>query len=86
MMTETKLSSTAYQPFLRGISQKHLSPDDYGQRLIYGKKYIEAENNAYVVYNVDTGAETERISISQNTEGIDTEDRIAKMRKLYPAD
>lgn len=80
MQTETKLSENTYQPFLKAVDETNLSKDDYGQCIIEGNNYIVCENNAYVVKSADTNAEIERIVIEQNDKGIDTEDRIKKLR------
>lgn len=80
MQTESKISENTYQPFLKAVDDKKLSKDDYGQRIIDGDNYIVCENAAYVVKNTDTNDEVERIAIAQNDQGIDTEDRIKKLK------
>ena len=40
------------------------------------------ENSAFVTYNLGSNEEIGRIEISQNEEGIDTEDRIKKYKAL----
>lgn len=80
MKTESKLSESSYQPFLRAVYKNKLSKDHYGQRALDGENYIICENSAYVVKNNSTDVEVERIIITQNNCGIDTEDRITKLQ------
>ena len=81
MMTEQKVSENAYMPFLKEADNVHLSRDHLGQRLVYGDFYIECKNASYVVKETDSEKEIERIRISQNENGIDTEDRIIKLKE-----
>lgn len=76
MQTESNISENTYQPFLKAVYKKKLSKDHYGERAIDGDNYIICANSAYVVKSTATNEEVERISIAQNDEGIDTEDRI----------
>ena len=59
-----------------------------GQYLICGDKYIEALNDGYSICDMtredEEDAELYRITVSQNEEGIDTENRIDKMLQIYP--
>ena len=71
-----------YQPFLKVIDARNLSLEHFGERIIRGDEYIICENSAYVVKNSETDEEIERIPISQNAHGVDTEDRIEKMRNF----
>lgn len=80
MQTEAMISENTYQPFLKAVYKNKLSKDDYGQRAIDGDNYKVCENAAYVVKNISTKAEVERIAIAQNENGIDTEDRIKKLQ------
>ena len=41
--------------------------------------YMVCTNSAYVVNNINSDAEIEKIAIAQNDQGIDTEDRIQKL-------
>ena len=43
--------------------------------------YIVCENNSYGVYRNDDDSLTDTVTISQNEAGIDTEDRIIKLKK-----
>lgn len=49
--------------------------------LIYDDVYIVCENNSYGVYRNDDDSLTDTVTISQNEAGIDTEDRIIKLKK-----
>jgi len=80
MKTESKISENTYQPFLMTVYKNKLSKDSYGQRAIDGDNYIVCLNSAYVVKSIATDEEVERITISQNEKGIDTEDRIKKFQ------
>ena len=80
MKTESKVSENTYQPFLMTVYKNKLSKDSYGQRAIDGDNYIVCLNSAYVVKSIATDEEVERITISQNQKGIDTEDRIKKFQ------
>lgn len=79
MYSEKKLSENAYQPFLKAVDKIHLSKEHFGQRLIIGNKYITCDNSAYVVKDNDTDAETDRLTIIQDSNGFDIEDRIQKL-------
>lgn len=80
MTTESKISENAYQPFLKAVYGNKLSKDHCGQRAIDGQNYVLCENSAYVVMSTATDEEIKRIAIAQNDTGIDTEDRIEKLR------
>lgn len=47
----------------------------------YDDVYIVCENNSYGVYRNDDDSLTDTVTISQNEAGIDTEDRIIKLKK-----
>lgn len=83
MQTESKLSEKAYQPFLKEIDSKRLSPEHYGRRIVIEDKYIECKNNTYVVKLSVDNSEVESLIIAQNEEGIDTENRIDKFKQWY---
>ncbi len=84
MQTKTQLSQNSYYPYLKVASDKHLSKDDMGRRLVFGDEYIICTNNSYLRRN-NNGELVERISISQNDEGIDTEDRIKVLKNYIKA-
>ena len=85
MLTESKWSENTYQPFLKAVDEKRLSREHWGQRIIVGDKYIKCENDAYVVRLSSNDEETYRLPITQNEQGIDTEDRIQKLKSVYDA-
>ena len=58
----------------------HLSRDDMGQCLIYANVYIVCENDSYEVYKNNDDSLVETITISQNDDGVDTEDGIVKLK------
>jgi hypothetical protein len=80
MQTQSKWSENTYMPYLKIADEAHLSRDSMGQKLVYENAFIECENDAYVIKKNDTGEELERVSINQNEAGIDTEDRIKKLK------
>lgn len=84
LQTQKSLSSKAYMPFLKAVAKVDEYPrlSDDGQKLILdGDKNIFCENAAYKVINNKDETVIETITISQNEQGIDTEDRIEKLRK-----
>ena len=84
MQTGKQISQNSYQPFLYEVDHTDaLSRDDYGRKIILGEIYICCENDAYVVKNISDDTEIDRLTIAQNEEGIDTEDRIIKFREYY---
>ena len=79
MWTERHLSENAYNPFLKAIDiNKQLARESYGDRIIMDKVYIESTNNRYVYRSVETGKECGDITIEQDDNGVDKEDRILK--------
>ena len=81
MQTRTQLSQNTYMPYLKEADDTHLSKDDMGQCLVYGDVHIVCENDSYCVYRNDDKSLADTVFISQNDEGIDTEDRIIKLKK-----
>lgn len=80
LQTRLYLSQNSYIPYLKAADDAHLSRDDMGQRLVYGDKYIVCTNSAYVVRENNSDKLIERIDIAQNSGGIDTEDRVIKLK------
>ena len=74
LWTASKESENAYQPFLRAIGD--VDRNDLGRRIVLRNGYVRAQNDCYAVYDMETGAEKDRLMIPQNDDGIDTEDRI----------
>lgn len=85
LQTASNWSENTYQPFLKAIDRARLSREDYGRRLIVGDKYVECENDKYVIKLTETNAVDNVVKISQTAQGIDTEDRIVKFKKWYSA-
>lgn len=81
LQTKSQWSENTYMPYLKEVDDNHhLSRDSYGQRLEFGDFYIECENASYRVRETGTKAVVETISIKQNEQGIDIEDRIVLLR------
>ena len=80
MTTETKLSSNSYMPFLKAADPKNISKDHYGRRLVYGAYYIESLHDGFVIKSTEDDSVISKITIAQNEEGIDIENRIEKLK------
>ena len=80
MQTESRLSESSYAPALKAASDSHLSKKDYGDRLIFGDEYITCTKDSYVRRKSDDPNSGLIIEIKQNAEGIDTEDRIIRLK------
>lgn len=85
MQTKTQLSQNSYYPYLKVAADSHLSKDDMGQRLIFGDEHIICTNNSYLRRKNEDGAIVDTISITQNSDGIDTEDRIIVLKNYIKA-
>lgn len=81
MQTKTQWSQNTYMPYLKEADDAHLSRDEMGQYLVYEDVYIACENNSYGVYKNEDESLVDTVTISQNDDGIDTEDRIIKLKK-----
>jgi len=81
LQTRLQWSQNTYLPYLKIADEAHLSEDSMGQRLVYGDRHIICENAAYVLRKNEDECEIERVVICQNSDGIDTEDRIIKLKK-----
>ena len=77
MVTQSKLSEYAYQPFLKVVDSDHLDRANTGQRLKYDNRYVYCEGNSFVIKDEEDN-ELERIPVLQNEEGVDIENRIEK--------
>jgi len=90
MWSERYASTKAYQPFLKEADQYgNLDPEDQGMSLDWGDgSWTVCENSAFVTYRYDEKLEEgveipeKRINIKQNKNGIDTENRIEKYKRL----
>lgn len=85
MQTKSQWSLNTYMPWLKESDELHLSRDHMGQRLIYEDVYIICENASYVVCRIEDDTEADRINICQNVDGLDTEDRIIKLKNILKA-
>ncbi len=85
MQTKTQWSQNTYMPYLKAADDAHLSRDEMGQYLVYKDVYIACENNSYGVYKNEDDSLFEIITISQDENGIDTEDRIIKLKEYIAA-
>ena len=84
MQTRSQWSTNTYMPFLRASESKefHLDKDSAGQRLVSGDIHIICENGAFVIRSNGSDEVLDTIPIQQNAEGLDTEDRILKLRAV----
>ena len=80
MQTKTQWSQNTYMPYLKEADDAHLSKDSLGQRLVYTNVYITCENDSYVIHSLADDSIIDTLAISQNDDGIDTEDRIMKLK------
>lgn len=72
-------SQNSYQPFLYEINKNLLDRDKYGERLIIGDNYLYCEKNGYFLRDKDNNI-IKSLLINQNSDMIDTEDRILKYK------
>ncbi len=79
MTTPLAVSEYAYQPFLKAIKDS-INKEDPEKCLVLGDKCVRVAKAAYVIYDVETNEEIDRLEIMQNEDGIDTENRIEKMK------
>lgn len=80
MQTKLQWSQNTYIPFLKAASDSHLSRDNMGQRLIFGNEHIICTNGSYIRRKNADDSIVEVISITQNDDGIDIEDRITLLK------
>lgn len=80
MQTKTQWSQNTYMPYLKEADDAHLSKDSLGQRLVYSDVYIVCENDSYVIHSLTDDSIVNTLAITQNEDGIDTEDRIVKLK------
>ena len=82
LQTKSQWSSNTYMPYLKEADDAHLSRDSMGQRLVYGDRHVVCSNAAYLLRDNDTEAVLKEFPVQQNEEGIDTEDRILRLKKI----
>ncbi|MCR5702461.1 MAG: DUF262 domain-containing protein [Lachnospiraceae bacterium] len=85
MQTKSQLSQSSYYPYLKVVSDTHLSKDDMGRRLVFGGEHIICTNNSYLRRKNESNELVEKISIAQNDEGVDIEDRIDVLKNYIKA-
>lgn len=85
MQTRAYLSGNSYNPYLKAASDAHLSKDHMGQRLIFGDEHIICTNNSFLRRKNEDESIVDTISITQNKDGIDTEDRIIVLKNYIKA-
>ena len=81
MRTQQMVCTSSYNPFLRIVDEEHLSADDCGRRIEYGDVYIKCCNDSYEVRSNANDDIVDRISISQDADGVDTENRVDVLRR-----
>ncbi|MCR4587520.1 MAG: DUF262 domain-containing protein [Lachnospiraceae bacterium] len=79
MTTPLAVSEYTYQPFLKAIKDA-IDKEDRDRCLDLGDRHIRVAKAAYVVYDAATETEIDRVVIAHNDQGIDTENRIEKMK------
>ena len=67
-------------PYLKEADDVHMSRDSMGQQLVYPSCFITCENAAYLVHKSEEDGGLETLVIAQNEAGVDTEDRIIKLK------
>ena len=80
MQTKSQWSQNTYMPYLKAADDAHLSRDSMGQQLVYPGCFITCENAAYLVHKREEDGGLETLVIAQNEAGVDTEDRIIKLK------
>lgn len=84
MRTKSNVSESTYMPYLMAADPEYVDPDEKGLVLQYDEQYILCNNDAFIVRGngyEDGDDDIARIEIKQNEEGIDTEDRIIKLKE-----
>lgn len=80
MQTKTQWSQNTYMPYLKEADEVHLSRDHMGQRLVYTDAYLTCENASYTLRKATDGGVIEILTVLQDENGIDIEDRIIKLK------
>lgn len=81
MKTRSQWSQNTYMPYLKSADDAHLSKDSLGQRLVYPSCHIICDNAAYLIRSNEDESVMESLEIQQDADGIDTEDRIIKLKQ-----
>lgn len=87
MQTKTQWSSNTYIPYFKAIDNddQYISRDNYGQKMVFNQNHIICENNSYVVRKNNNEEPVATISILQNENGTDIENRIDKLAAYIKA-
>lgn len=89
LQTRSQWSPNTYMPFLKAVEgmvdNMRLDRDAFGQRLVCGDQYIVCRNSSYELKKIEDESVIETLEIQQNEEGIDTEDRIIKLKEYISA-
>ena len=81
LQTRSQWSPNTYMPFLKAADSSHIDRDSFGQRLVYGDQYIICKNASYELKKLEDESVIDTIEIQQNEDGIDTEDRVIKLKE-----
>ncbi len=81
MNTKSSVSEYSYNPFLKAVHKKG-TLNFYGKEILLNKKIFYCTNNSYVLKDSESGEILKEIEILQSN-GIDSEDRILKMRTMF---
>lgn len=82
LLTQYHWSQSTYMPYLKEVDEAHLLPGSFGQTLAYGEVGITCANSAYVLSNITTKETIDTITIQQDENGIDTQDRVEVLKQL----
>ncbi len=80
-----KISENSYNPFLKAVNE-NVSREHWGRRFYFNNdKYILETQRSYQIISIQEEGEeiVEEINIDQNEKGIDTENRIEKMKNKF---
>lgn len=80
LQTKSQFSENTYIPYLMEADPGHINRDSKGQRLSYLENHIICNNSAFIVRNNVNDEIVDTIEISQNDDGVDTENRVEKLR------
>ena len=80
LQTKSQFSENTYIPYLMEADPGHINRDSKGQRLSYSENHIICNNSAFIVRNNANDEIVDTIEISQNDDGVDTENRVEKLR------
>lgn len=81
MKTRSYISESSFVPYLFEIDSEHISSDDYGRSLVYGKFYVKNLNDSFGFYSTADKRTLKIVPIPQKS-GIDTVNRIEYWKKV----